>query len=156
MNEKRKLEKVAARFDGAATPPGEVERLIAADPECAAHLDMLRLLREGAEAARQAPRIEDAQFPAFMAGIREGIAAAEAAPVRVPFWRRGFWQLASACTAALIAAFSLFWMVAEGPAPAAATVEDAWTEVEGATVDWYDSKTGVTTVWVTMHEEDLW
>ncbi len=120
-------------------------------PELTAYRDTLLRLREGAHnAASPTPEIGDGQFGAFMAGIREGIEAP--APRST-----GLWAMASLSAAALVLVLSLLAIFARPNEPVKATeVESAHTELDGVAVDWYDPPEGVTTVWVTMPETDLW
>ncbi len=142
INEKRLLE-LADLFDRDAVP-GTLA------PEEAAYIADLRALHDGAAAFNaDTPAISDAQFPHFMAGIREQIGAPRPARFR-------FWTLASLATAALLLVAALLAVFNSGPEPVQATeVESATTEMDGATVDWYDGKEGLITVWVKKGGSDL-
>ena len=113
--------------------------------------DMLRL-REGAQqAAAQTPEISDGQMGAFLAGIREGIEQP------APRHAKGMWATASLVAAALVLVLSLLVIFHQPNKPVQATeVESAHTELDGVSVNCYDSPQGTTTVWVTMPESDLW
>ena len=77
-----------------------------------------------------------------MAGINAAVA--EPAPRR-----HHAWTTVSIATAALIIVIALLSILYPSPEPVKAnTVESVSTELNNATVDWYDSKDGVTTVWV--------
>lgn len=118
---------------------------------CADHLAQLRRIREGVSAVARRETIQDAQFPAFMRGIREGI---ESPP---PAHRRGVFAILSFGMAALIVAVAAFAVFSGGPAPVKATeVESAYTDLEGATLNTYNSEDGVTTIWVTVGKDDVW
>jgi anti-sigma-K factor RskA len=150
MKNQNKLLKLEAMFD--ASPADPALEGAATDSECAEWLHHLRMLHAHGERVQQAtPVIEDAQFNAFFAGIQDGMQ--ESAPAGV--FRRGWWAIASLSAAAVLVAFSAFWMMTEGPQPVNAEVEAASTEVEGATVECYDTEQGVPTVWVTLAEDDL-
>ncbi len=146
---RRKLKQTAAMADNEpAHAPRDPAALETA--ELQAYRQTLVRLREGAQAAAKAPEISDAQFGAFMAGIRDGIEAP--APNA-----RGLWALASLSAAALVLVLSLLAIFARPNEPIKATeVESAHTELDGVAVDWYDAPEGMTTVWVTMPEADLW
>lgn len=135
MFEKKRLMRLGAGFDGEATEAGpaglsETEKR---------HLEQIEKLRAGAAASRAAtPEISDAQFGAFMAGIREGIAAP------APGWNRTrMWAYVSLAAAAMVIAVSMLYVLAPGPEPVKANkVESVSTELEGATVDWYENDKG--------------
>jgi len=143
----------------------EVERLQdgeSANPEATRrHMEQCSVCREydavlnemrAAAAARPAPGEIDAnQFAAFMRGIQDGI---DAAPAR----RYGrIWAVISLAAAALVVAISMFVVLDKGAAPVDATVvESCSSELEGATITTYDTADGVTTVWITVTQEDVW
>ncbi len=128
----------ATAFDGQ-----DATRTGAPAPDEAQYLGDLARLRQGAQTtARHTPVISDGQFGAFMAGINAAVA--EPAPRRHPAW-----TTVSIATAALIIVIALLSILYPSPEPVKAnTVESVTTELNNATVDWYDSKDGVTTVWV--------
>ena len=104
-------------------------------------------MRAGVSAVARREGISDAQFPAFMRGIQDGIDAPRPRPA-------GLWAALSLSTAALIVAVAVFAVFFGGTSPAQATkVESMSTELPGATVDTYRSEDGVTTVWITMSKE---
>ena len=138
---------VEALFDGERADAA-LERHAAACPACAAALAGLRRLREGARAATRAASVEDAQFPAFMAGVREQMDA----PARRP---RGFLAVASLVTAAMVAALATFAIIKGGPDPVRATEVEVSTDIPGAEVGWYDSKDDSITIWINLAEDDL-
>ena len=146
MFEKRRLIRQAAAFDGEAAQPAET-----AVPGDAEYLAQLSRMRHGAElAADRTPEISDGQFGAFMAGINTAIA--EPAP-------RGYrlWTSVSIAAAALIIVIALLSILYPSPETVKANaVESVSTELNGATVDWYDNKEGVTTVWVKTSGGDVW
>ena len=141
---------IARRFDGEITGPDNRP----ADAESAAYEARLRLLREGAAQAAHRAEIADAQFPAFMDGIRENVER----PAR---HYRGFWAVVSLSTAALLVAFSAFLVFTTGDqtvAPVEAVtneVETVSTEINGATVDSYTDGEGTTVLWVSNGKRDL-
>lgn len=149
MFKERKLRHLGARFDGetryCGLPEGQPP-----DEESKRHGEALALLRRGASRAARAPEISDAQFGAFMRGIQEGIETP--APRRVSVW-----TLASVTLAALVLVVSILAFFTAGSDPVRATeVESVSTELEGVTVNYYDTPQGVSTVKVTMPESDLW
>lgn len=144
----RKLRIIERWFDGETAQEAEAKALIADTPECAAHLEALKLLRDGARSLAQQEVIEPARFPAFMAGIRERIEPA-------PRHYRGVWALASAVAASLIAAFAIYVMAAPTPENISAEVEQVGTTIEGAEVGYYNTDNGTMTVWVDIPEGDL-
>ncbi|GMU93699.1 MAG: hypothetical protein AMXMBFR4_27570 [Candidatus Hydrogenedentota bacterium] len=121
------------------------------------YLSTLQRLRDGVQEIKTTPEITDAQFSAFMSGIREGIEAR-------PTGYRGLWAAVSMVTAALVIAFSLFAVLdtfhQRGKLPAVqAEVEKATTEIQGATVNSYTSDDGTAVVWVndaTVDRVNLW
>ncbi|MBW7864300.1 MAG: hypothetical protein GX580_10500 [Candidatus Hydrogenedens sp.] len=145
MSMKRKMA-LAAAFDRNELPIG----LNAGET---AYLDGLARLRGGVAAVTaDTPEITDAQFSHFMAGIREQLDA----PARRPVWGR-VWTMASLAAAALLIAVAALSIFYHGPEQVSANkVESGTTEIDGATVDWYDGKEGVTTVWVKTDEGDMW
>ncbi|MBX3180126.1 MAG: hypothetical protein KF886_22485 [Candidatus Hydrogenedentes bacterium] len=140
--------RIEALIDGEAREAEAVQAHLVACPDCTAHRDQLLRLR--AAVRREAPVLSDAQFPAFMDGIRQEIGQAPARP-------RGFWALASLAAAALVIAVATF-SIFDGAAPVpvqANEVEAVSTEIDGATVVWGDSGAGVTTIWISITEDDL-
>ena len=133
----------AAVFDGETTPTTPLSER--------AYADILSRLRDGAQlAAAETPVIEDTQFSAFMAGIQAEIT--QPAPRRFHLW-----TTVSFALAALVIVVALLSIFYPGPGTVKAnTVESATTELNGATVDWYDNKEGVTTVWVKTSGADVW
>ncbi|HOF40504.1 MAG TPA: hypothetical protein PLD73_10550 [Candidatus Hydrogenedentes bacterium] len=144
----RKLRTIERWFDGATADEAEAQTLVAGKPEYAAHLEALKLLRTGARSLAQQEVIEPAQFPAFMAGIRERLEPA-------PRHHRGVWALASAVAASLIAAIAIYMMAAPPPENISAEVEQVGTTIEGAEVGYYNTDNGTMTVWVDIPEGDL-
>lgn len=151
MFTKRKQKQMAALVDG-ENQYGPADASTLEMPELQAYQEKLLRLREGTQqTAARTPEINDGQFGAFMAGIREGIEAP------APRHATGFWASASLATAALVLVLSLLVIFYRPNEPVQATeVESAHTELDGAAVDCYDSPQGTTTVWVTMPENDLW
>lgn len=143
-------QQVEAYFDGFADQPAQVEAHVQDCAACAQLLQQLNTLRSGVQAIARVRPIEDAQFNAFMAGIREGIET----PVRS---HRGFWAALSLACAALVMAFAVFTMFT-GPVPVKATeVKAISTQIEGATID-VNVLDGVTTIALTppqRYEEDI-
>lgn len=140
-------ERVGRWFDGESSDAAQVESHVAACKGCTAYVADLSLLRDVRTA--DVPAISDAQFRSFMDGIHEEIAP------RPSVWR-GFWAMTSLTAAAFVVAFSAFILMRGAPKPVLATeVESISTELDGATVEWYDNDDGVTTVWVNVAVDDL-
>ncbi len=137
MFEKKKRMRQAAAFDGqGASPAGD---------DTPYQAELARMRRGAQWAAKETPVISDGQFGAFMAGINAAIA--EPAPRRYPLWTTV--SIAAAALVIVIALLSILYPSPEGVK--ANTVESVSTDLNNATVDWYDSKDGVTTVWVKTH-----
>lgn len=145
---KRWQKEIARRFDGAEQ---DAAQALATTPETRAYLDGLRQLRLGARSLPNAPHIADAQFPAFMEGIREGMAAG-----RHGMWGHPIWAMVSLSAAAFLVAFSVFMVWNQAGAVSASVVEKATTEIQGATVNAYTSESGTAVVWVESAQVDLW
>ena len=137
-------------FDGESPHAERVQRHVAKCTDCAAYHEGLQALRDGATETTRREEIQEAQFPAFFDGIREGIESP----------RRGhgrLWALASGSAAALIAAMSLIIMFGSGHTPVDATVIESYsTDLEGASITTSDSRNGVPTVWITVTQDDVW
>jgi anti-sigma factor RsiW len=146
----RWLQRVEAGFDGETPASTAVEKHLQECAVCTQHLETLQRVRGGVQARTQStPTISDTQFPHFMQGIRTNIER----PARRPM---GLWAALSLTTAALLVALAAFSMFYGGPEKVRATeIESASTELQGASVDWYDTKEGVTTVWVNVAKEDI-
>ncbi len=146
MFEKKRRMRQAAAFDGRNGLSPEV-----CDARGLDYISELSRMRRGAQmACRNTPEISDGQFGAFMAGITRGIA--EPAPRRFRLWTS--MSIAAAALIIVIALLSILYPSPE--AVKANTVESVSTELNGATVDWYDNKEGVTTVWVKTSGDDVW
>lgn len=148
MKTERDERNIEQWFDGEA---GEPDAALLERPDVRAYLEELQQLRDGAQSVAAPRTIDDAQFPAFMAGIREQL---ETAPRRR---LGGFWALASVTAAALIVAVSVFLVLTGGGAANSPTVVEATsTGIEGALVESYSSDEGGTaTVWITLPERDI-
>ncbi|MBN2308494.1 MAG: hypothetical protein JXR94_05955 [Candidatus Hydrogenedentes bacterium] len=151
MNNEQLERRLECWFDGELGSDAEAVQAALSQSECQAYLAWLRELREHTRAVAARPAINDAQFPAFMAGIRNKL---EAPPRR----HAQLWALASLTAAALIVAVSLFLMFnGAGGNGTATVVEAVETQIDGATVNAYSSDDGSATVWVTEpDEEDAW
>lgn len=152
MGKQRWEKQIEAYFDGDRSEAEAVESMVRTRPECAEYLEILGMMREGASAqAAQAPGIANAQFAPFMDGIREGIGTK-------PQGGHGrFWAVLSLVAAALVMSVATWTMFQAGGEPVKATeVEFTDTELDGATTDWYVTEDGVTSVRVSISEDDLW
>jgi hypothetical protein len=141
---RRDWKMIEANFDG------EVKAVLEAGPEAAAWHGALEKQRAGIRAVHDPAVIQDAQFPAFMAGIREGMETPQ--PL---FSRRRIYAAVSMAAAALLIALATFAVFTGSPEPVKANeVERVYTELEGATVG-YDQEDGVTTLWVNISRDDV-
>ena len=138
-------------FDGELSDPGEMDSHVEQCTICAATLARLRQTREAVQAVVIQEEISDAQFPACMDGLRRQLEAPQRQPGRL-------WAFASLAAAACIVAVSTLFMFSQGPTPVAAqsVIEDASTEIDGATTSAYYSDDGTATVWVNVPEGDMW
>lgn len=142
------FKRIEAYVDGELAATSAIETHLAGCPSCAAHRDNLLAWRAAIRPAT--PELNDQQFPVFMDGIRSGISGS---PPRY----RGFWALTSLAAAALVIAVATFSIFNGGPAaPVQADgVESVSTEIDGATVEWGSSGGGVTTIWISISEDDI-
>ena len=152
MNKCRWLSRVEQWFDANMPEEHETARHVESCAVCRDELRLLRALRHGAQQTARRETIGDGQFPAFMAGVREGIEAPETA------WRwNRAWAFASVAAAALITAGSVFAVFSGEPAPVEGTVVESWsTDLEDAEIRQYSSENGTQTVWVSVAREDMW
>ncbi len=143
--------KVTTYFDQETVEKDAVETHLLVCADCREHLDILETVRQYTTEVREnTPKIRDEQMPAFMRGIEDALAEA---PVKS---HKSLWAMLSLVTAALVMAVATF-SIFTGPGPAKATeIESVSTELEGATVEWYDMDNGVTTVWINVSEDDVW
>ena len=150
MKSCRWFKDVEALVDGEARNAPAVETHVSDCPECAAHRDGLMKWREALAPAASVPVLSDQQFPAFMEGIKAGIH--EPRPRS-----RGIWALMSLAAAALVIAVATFSMFsAPSPAPVSANgVESVSTDIEGATVGVENGENSVTTIWISIGEDDV-
>lgn len=142
------FKQVEAFVDAELADSSNVEAHLDACAACRDHHD--ELLQWRAAVRFEAPQLSDQQFPVFMEGIRSGIS-------ETPPRARGFWALASLVAAALVIAVATFSIFnGTPPAPVQANeIESISTQIEGATVEWGDSGSGVTSIWVSIAEDDL-
>ena len=140
---KRWQQEVASRFDTEG-----MERSKGKTPEERAYVTALERLRAGAHAVATHAEIRDAQLPAFIHGIREGIQTP-------PGGYRRVWALLSLSTAALLVALSAFLVFTWHKDETASVVEAASTQIQGATVSSYSQEDGSAVVWVRIPRRDL-
>ena len=100
--------RVEAYHDGQTTAFAALEDHLSACPSCKSHLAMLQTLRAGVAASRFEAEIGDAQFRAFMDGVREGIA------VQPSRWGV-LWGRVSLYAAGLLLVAALSYIVTSGP-----------------------------------------
>ncbi|HPO16577.1 MAG TPA: hypothetical protein PLI09_24285 [Candidatus Hydrogenedentes bacterium] len=140
---------IEAHFDGEHPADERLNAHLANCPQCKARWAELETLRRGVTQVRRVEEIGDAQFPAFMRGILDGL---EPQPRR----RTNFWAVLSLTMAALVISFATFVIFFGAPGEVKATeVEQVSTDLEGAKVNAYSSGDGTTTVWVTISKDDL-
>lgn len=129
-------------FDGEHPEPDRVRGHVETCTACAERLTRMQEMRTGLQSVAKHQEIAEPQLNAFIEGIRERVES----PGRS---YRGIWALASLTAAALIAAIAAFTVLTNGPGTVDATVvESCYSEIQGATVESYSSKDGVTTVWL--------
>jgi hypothetical protein len=149
MSERQWQQRIERQFDG-ESPEGDGGKPETSEQQ--AHLGRLHRLRDGVKNAASRQVIEDAQFPAFMDGIREQIEAPRTGHHRL-------WTFASLTAAALIVAASTFityLAVTNDSGPGVGTVVEAYeSDIPGATVDSSTSEDGTASVWVTVPERDI-
>ena len=138
-------------FDGELVDAGEMDSHVEQCTVCTDALEGLRKTREAVRAVAAREEISDAQFPAFMDGLRRQLEEPRHRPGRL-------WAFVSIAAAACIVAVSTLFMFSQGPTPVAAqsVIEDASTEIDGATTSAYYSDDGTATVWVNVPEGDMW
>jgi anti-sigma factor RsiW len=150
MKNCRWFKDVEALVDGEARNAQAVESHVSDCPVCAAHRSGLLEWRAALAPALSAPVLSDQQFPAFMEGIRAGI--------QEPRTRSGgIWALLSLAAAALVIAVATFSMFSN-PASVrvnANEVESVSTDIEGATVGVENGENSVTTIWISIGEDDV-
>lgn len=100
--------RVEAYHDGEAEMSGPLEAHLRECPRCKGHLASLEMLREGVVAVRKDVVIADAQFRAFMDGIREGVS------VQPSRWGVLFSRV-SLFAAGLVLVAALSYIVTSGP-----------------------------------------
>lgn len=153
MFENKQLMKVEALLDGETQYAAGAEEILVRDPKAAAHLEAMRHLRGALELRPSVPVIADAQFSAFMAGIRDQIEAPAAASGGA---HRSWWAMASLAAASLLVAASALYIFSGGPEPVRASeVESVSTDIAGATTGYEYAPDGNTTVWIEIAEDDL-
>ncbi len=134
-------------FDGEGEDLETLNSHIESCESCRAHVAFLRECRDAVGSMPATPIIADAQMPAFLEGISDG--------VHTPRRRStGFWAMASALTAALIVTISTITIVSTGPDPVGAesVIETVSTEIDGATVEIIDEDSATPTVWLHLPE----
>ncbi len=151
MDACRQFAEVERWIDGEAAEAAGIERHVAGCAACAKHAAFLRQTRTAVAAVATRHHISDAQFPAFMEGLRVEIERPQRS------WR-GLWALGSLVSAALVAAIALYSLVKPAPVPVEAKteVELFSTQIEGATTKVDYSDDGVATIWINVPEGDMW
>lgn len=130
-------------FDGEQPNDPQLESHIEQCTTCQKHLAFLKTCRASLEALPETPTVDDAQMPAFLAGISESVHA----PKRR---HAGLWAMASVSAAALIVAVSMMSITSEGPTPVAADtiVETYSTDIDGASVELFRTDSDTPTIWL--------
>ena len=125
-----------------------MEAHLAACGPCATHQESLLQMRAALGTLPEVPVLSDNQFPAFMEGIQAEVSRSRRRP-------GGMWALMSLSAAALVIAIATF-SIFTGPGPVKANeVESVSTQLNDATVRWDNSDDGVTTIWISIAEDDV-
>ena len=138
-------------FDGEHVDNAHIKAHVEHCAACQTHLAFLNATRDAIEASPPSPKIADAQLPAFLEGIAQGI---ELQPRRR---FTGLWVMASSVAAALIAAISMMSMITPTAPPVGAQtimVEGSEsTDIDGATIE-YDTENETPTIWLNLDASD--
>ena len=126
----------------------DIEKHLADCALCTEHHDSLLHVRAALGSLAAKPVLSDNQFPAFMEGIHENIGAGKRHP-------RNFWAILSLSAAALVISIATFSIFSESDPVRANEVESVSTQIQGATVHWDNSDDGVTTIWISVAEDDV-
>ena len=139
-------------FDGESTSLPNVEAHIEECTSCAQSLELLKLTRQGIESLSSSQEIGDAQIPAFLEGIHEGIHSSPKGT------HRSRWAFLSLAAAAVIVTVSSISIIPSGPerVEAETEIESVSTDIEGATTESFHTENYTPTVWVNMPDGDLW
>lgn len=106
-------------------------------------------MKAGIQYARTCEPISEVQFDAFMEGIRGQISGGQRSGNRI-------WAVVSLTAAALVLSFATFLIVSgEHPSATATVVEEASSDIEGASVTWQSNKDGDVMVWVEVADGDV-
>jgi len=140
--------KVERLLDGESQEQEAVQAHLAVCTLCASHQRTLLQVRAALGAEPEVPVLSDNQFPAFMEGIQAEVSRSRQRP-------GGMWALMSLSAAALVIAIATF-SIFTGPGPVKANeVESVSTQLNDATVHWDNSDDGVTTIWISIAEDDV-
>lgn len=143
-------QKVARWFDGEPVDENRVRTHLDACGHCRSYLVDLERLHTGAKQAAADIQMTEAQLDRFLHELEQGLHRKR--PRRV-----GLWAMASVAAAAIVVALSVLSIFSTGPKPIEATViEEAHTEIDGATTESFVSDDGTATIWVNVPEGDLW
>ena len=139
-------------FDGEPTSLSNVEEHIKECASCAQFLELLKITRQGVESISSSQEIGDAQIPAFLERIHEGIDSG----ARVN--QRSRWAFLSLAAAAIIVTVSSISILPSGPemVEAETEIESVTTDIEGATTELFHTDNDTPTAWVNMPDGDLW
>ena len=135
-------------FDGESTNSVAIEAHVEQCTSCQTHIAFLREARAAIEALPHSPEIAEAQIPAFLEGIADGI--------QQPRHRfTGIWAMASGVAAALIAAVAMMSMITPQDAPVGAEslIETVSTDIDGATVELLGEGDETPTVWLNAPDD---
>lgn len=149
MADCRWIRDVERWVDGEAPEPERIAEHVAMCVQCQAHVAGMRALRAAVAGVVRHRAIDDAQWPAFLAGIREG--RAQRAGWRVS-WRT--FSVTMATLLVLLAGSLYTYQYLNMPAPP--VVESVSTDIEDGAVTTYASPDGVTTIWVVSPDDDVW
>ena len=150
MNNDDDIRRLEQWFDGEIDDKDIDLDVLLSAPEQASYLKNLEMIRGGVQAVATPAIIADAQFPAFMEGIRERV---ERPAPRF----RGLWAMLSLTAALFIAVISVLTMISSNSKPVSAgtVVEESSTDLEGAKASTHKTKRGTTIVWVEAPQKDI-
>jgi hypothetical protein len=140
-------------FDGEPASLSNVEEHIKECASCAQSLELLNITRQGVQSLSSSQEIGDAQIPAFLEGVHEGI---QSGPSKAG--HRNRWAFLSLAAAAIIVTVSGISVIPSGPeiVEAETEIESVTTDIEGATTELFHTDNDTPTAWVNMPDGDLW
>jgi len=141
-------------FDGETTSLTNVEAHIRECARCSETLELLKMTRQGVENLASNEEIADAQIPAFLDGIHEGIEGGTTTSYRS---RWAFFSLAAAALVVTVSSISVMPFSPDRVGAEVETeIESVTTDIEGATTESFHTDNDTPTVWVNLPDGDLW